>query len=116
MSRSKRTAFRAVPLATVAWTCGLALAAANPPHLSEPPPQDPTRLDNHQTLVRRLEGNPRTLNPLFRASGSEYAVLELLYDAPFVFDAQMRWQLNSAVAESYQESDDHLSATLVLKT
>jgi peptide/nickel transport system substrate-binding protein len=87
----------------------------NPPQLSEPPPADLARIDYEQTLIRRLEGNPNTLNPLFRGSDMEYALWELLYDAPFVFDSQMRWRVNEAVVEKYEESDDHRSATLVLK-
>ena len=87
----------------------------NPSQLNEPPPSDGAEIDYDQTLIRRLEGNPNTLNPLFRGSIYEYAVLELLYDAPFVFDEQMRWRVNEAVVERYEESDDHLTATLVLK-
>lgn len=87
----------------------------NPPQLNEAPPADMAEIDYDQTLIRRLEGNPNTLNPLFRGSAPEYAVLELLYDAPFVFDEQMRWMVNTAVVERYTESDDHLISTLVLK-
>lgn len=111
---------------SVAWVamlpvvpCQVVVAGAqvpvNPPHLSEPPPIDAGKIDYDQTLIRRLEGNPNTLNPLLRGSDPEYVVLELLYDAPFVFDAQMRWGVNEAVVERFEESDDHLQATLVLK-
>ena len=92
-----------------------AQSPVNPPQLSEPPPADSTGIDHDQTLIRRLEGNPNTLNPLFRGSAPEHAVLELLYDAPFVFDERMRWGTNDAVVERYEESGDHLTATLALK-
>ncbi|MFH0979968.1 MAG: ABC transporter substrate-binding protein, partial [Planctomycetota bacterium] len=87
----------------------------NPPQLSGPLPTQAADLDYDQTLIRRLEGNPNTLNPLLQGSGQEYAVLELLCDTPFVFDDQMRWGTNNTVVERFQESDDHLTATLVLK-
>ena len=98
-------------------TSGLTPAPApvNPPALREPPPANVAEIDYDQTLVRRLEGNPDTLNPLFRGSEPEFVLWELLYDAPFVFDAQMRWATNPAVVDQYRESDDHLTATLVLK-
>ena len=96
---------------TGAW----AQAPLNPPHLGESPPPDLEQIDYDQTLIRRLEGNPNTLNPLFRGSAPEYAVLELLYDAPFVFDNQMRWRVNEDVVERYEESADHLNTTLVLE-
>ena len=97
------------------WGPTVAPTPVNPPHLSEAPPADTTEIDYGQTLIRRLEGNPNTLNPLFRGSAPEYAVLELLYDAPFVFDEQMRWGINPAVVERYEESADHLTTTLELK-
>ena len=105
----------AVWLVVLSGSAAPAQSPVNPPQLSEPPPADGTGIDYDQTLIRRLEGNPNTLNPLFRGSAPEYTVLELLYDAPFVFDERMRWGTNDAVVERYEESGDHLTATLVLK-
>jgi len=106
-------------LAMLVVPCVVAAAGAqvpiNPPYLSEPPPADVERIDYDQTLIRRLEGNPNTLNPLLRGSDPEHVVLELLYDTPFVFDAQMRWHVNEAIVERFEESADHLRATVVLK-
>jgi peptide/nickel transport system substrate-binding protein len=39
----------------------------------------------------------------------------LLWDRPFLFDHQLEWMLNPAVAESYRESPDHMQAILTLK-
>ncbi|MFH0983341.1 MAG: hypothetical protein V2A79_17620, partial [Planctomycetota bacterium] len=52
-----------------------AQSPVNPPQLSGPLPTQAADLDYDQTLIRRLEGNPNTLNPLLQGSGQEYAVL-----------------------------------------
>ncbi|MCK4660752.1 MAG: hypothetical protein KAV82_14625 [Phycisphaerae bacterium] len=96
-------------------TGGQAQAPLNPPHLSEPPPQNLEQIDYSQTLVRRLAGNPDTLNPLLMQSAPESALLELLYDTPFVFGKRMDWGTNKVMVRDYRESDDHLTATLLLK-
>lgn len=88
----------------------------NPPSLFEPYPKDkPESVADDETLVRVLDGNPRSLNYLFTSSRYEQWVVGLLFEGPFMFDRNLEWFVNEHMVESYKESDNHLEATLTLK-
>ncbi len=99
-------------------TSGIATAAdafVNPPWLFERAPADSTKVDWDAELRLSLRGNPNTLNPVLMSSAVEERLKELLFDYPFIFDAKFRWSINPAMTESFVESGDHRSATLVMK-
>lgn len=87
----------------------------NPKSLFAPAPEDPAAIATDETLVRTLRGSPTTLNPIFFSSGVEGEVEDTLYDGLFTFDPNMQWRVNEAVVESYEESEDKLTATAVLR-
>lgn len=83
--------------------------------LFEPIPSDAGEVDWDATLLRRLRAEPTGLNPLLMFSAVDAEFEYLLWDRPFVIDEHLRWKLNPAVAVSYEESADHLSAVLELR-
>ncbi len=87
----------------------------NPPSLFEPAPADKSRIDYGAVLLRTLDGNPATLNPLFQSSMYESRVLELLFETLFTFNAELDWQVNQNVTESFEESPDRLTYTVRLR-
>jgi peptide/nickel transport system substrate-binding protein len=90
-------------------------AAVNPPTLNQPAPADGTGVDWDATVYRALQGNPHTLSPIFRSSLYEFYIAELLSPPLVVWDEQMRWRVHPDLVESYEESDDHTTATVKLK-
>jgi peptide/nickel transport system substrate-binding protein len=87
----------------------------NPPSVFEKIPEDSSGVDTNATLYLNLSGSPQNLNPIFASSGYEMRVGSVLYESPFTFDAEMNWKINTTWVERYEESPDHLSATLKLK-
>ncbi|MBI1387015.1 MAG: peptide ABC transporter substrate-binding protein [bacterium] len=87
----------------------------NPPEMYQAAPDDRSQVDTDGTLYLNLDGNPQNLNPIFASSMYEYMVNDLTFEGPFQFDAKMDWTLNKAWVDSYEESEDHLSAILKLK-
>mgnify|MGYP002623673109 FL=1 len=66
-------------------------------------------------LYCTLDGNPKSLNPLFGSSTYEFRMNGFLFDGPFTFDAEMRWKLNDSMVESLDISEDQKVWTLTLK-
>lgn len=87
----------------------------NPPALFEPAPEDASLVADNDVLYLNLDGSPQNLNPIFASSTYEFMVLDMLFESPFTFDGAMQWKLNGHWVESYEEADDHLSATLKIK-
>ncbi|HQH73328.1 MAG TPA: hypothetical protein PK360_14740, partial [bacterium] len=88
----------------------------NVPSLFEPAPGDLSKINTNDTLFLNLDGSPQTLNPIFMSSMYEFIVADLLFDSPFTFDSKMEWKINPDWVESFQESEDHLSFTVKLKS
>lgn len=88
----------------------------NPPSLTEPIPADkPDAVQENEILVRTLDGNPSSLNPIFSSSVYESHMSELLFDGLFSFDKDLKWFVNKEVVDSFEESPDHLVNTVKLK-
>lgn len=87
----------------------------NPPELFEPAPDDAALIASDETLYLNLDGAPQNLNPIFASSTYEFMVNDLTFDSLFTFDKTMQWNINPAFIESYEESDDHMTATVKLK-
>ncbi|MCI0651592.1 MAG: ABC transporter substrate-binding protein [Planctomycetes bacterium] len=69
-----------------------------------------------ETLYRVLDGNPRNMNAILASSTYEFNVNDALYDGIFTFDAEMRWRLNDVTVESFEESPDHLTYRVKLRS
>jgi peptide/nickel transport system substrate-binding protein len=87
----------------------------NPPAMSEPAPDDRAAIATAEVLYRNIDGNPGSLNPLFQSSTYEFYLSGVLFEGLFNFDAEMNWQVNDAVVESFHESDDHLAYTVKMR-
>lgn len=87
----------------------------NPDQMFEPVPEDLSQVSRDETFVRQLDGNPRNLNPVFSSSIQESIVSGLLFDSLFLFDDKMQWFVNESMVEHYEESEDHLVSTVVLR-
>ena len=87
----------------------------NPASLFEPLPEDPAAYNDDDTLYITLSANPNTMNPLFVSSAYDFIVVDALFASPFTFDADMEWQLNEEMVESFEESQDHTEAILKIK-
>ena len=85
----------------------------NPPIVFEEPPEDLSKIDTDHTLYLQLDGNPKTLNPIFVSSSYEMTVVGVLYEGLFTFDKDMIWQVNEEMVESFEESEDH--TTFIVK-
>jgi peptide/nickel transport system substrate-binding protein len=90
-------------------------APVNPASLFQPIPADLERVDARATLSCRIKAEPVHFNPILMFTAVDAQFDYLLWDRPFVLNAALEWELNGAVAERYEESEDHLSATLTLK-
>lgn len=87
----------------------------NPASLFEPPPADAAQIESNETLYRNCDASPRTLNPLFASSTSEFYMGEKLFTGPFTFNKDMEWEVNQDMTDSWEESTDHLQWTVHLK-
>ncbi len=87
----------------------------NPESLFDPAPEERSLIATDQTLYLNLDGSPQNLNPIFGSSQYEFTVTDLLFEQPFMFDNKMDWLVNPAWVDSYEESEDHFTATLKLK-
>ena len=96
-------------------TLAFADAEVNPPSLYQPLPADRSRVDTAATLLRRVRAEPSSLNPILMFNAVDAEFDYLIWDRPIVLDAALHWCLNPAVAESYEEAPDHLSAVLQLR-
>ncbi|MCA8961533.1 MAG: hypothetical protein KDC38_13505, partial [Planctomycetes bacterium] len=79
----------------------------NPADLFQSMPDDPSLIDTEATLLRNMDGNPASLNPLFGSSTYEFYLNALLFDGLFTFDKDMEWQINESMVEEFEESADH---------
>lgn len=89
--------------------------AVNPPELSQPAPSDRSLIDEEAVLRLCLRGNPTILSPIFATTAQDKRVRDLVFDAPFAYNGDMNWIVFDAMTESFEESADHLSATIKLR-
>ncbi len=88
----------------------------NPSSMFEPAPSDdPQAISSDDILYRTLEGNPNSLNPLFISSTFEFYIAGLTNDGPFGFKADLEFDVNEEMVESFEESADHKTYTIKLK-
>ncbi len=85
-------------------------------HVFEPIPANRSMIDEGATLRCRLRSEPSSFNPVLMFTAIDAQFDYLLWDRPFVLDENLKWSINSAVVESFECSDDHREATLVLKS
>ena len=89
----------------------------NPPFLSEPfPTENPELAEADATIIRRIDGNPTSLNPIFNLPWQDHYMHGLLFVNPFHRHASMEFEPNVAdgVVLSWEESDDHKTFTVEL--
>lgn len=87
----------------------------NPPFLFEPfPEEEPERAEDNATILRRIDANPTSLNPIFNLPWQDHYCHTLLFINPFRRLADMSWVTNSDVVLSSTESEDHRVFTLKL--
>lgn len=79
-------------------------------------PQDRSIIDDGATLRCRLKSEPSSFNPILMFTAIDAQFEYLIWDRPIVLDEKLEWTVNRAVVESFEFSDDHLQATLVLKS
>jgi len=88
----------------------------NPASLLQPAPREtPEVIDSEATLTLLLPGSPNSLNSIFQSSGYEMRLVELLSDELFIYDKKLDWHLNDAMVDSYELSEDLVTATVKLK-
>ncbi len=65
------------------------------------------------TVIRRLEGEPKTLNWVMITTAGENYIMLHLYDPLVYWDQNLEY--TNVLAESYEVSDDHLQITVHLR-
>lgn len=87
----------------------------NPERTFEPAPGDPSMVAQDDVLYRNIDGNPGSLNPLFQTSTYEFYLAGVLFEGLFTFDAQMNWQVNPNVVESFEAAADESEYIVKMK-
>ncbi len=64
-------------------------------------------------MIRRLEGEPKTLNWVMTTTAGENYIMLHLYDPLVYWDQNLEY--TNVLAESYEVSDDHLQITVHLR-
>ncbi len=86
----------------------------NPESLFEPVPVDESRIARGETLLRRLDAQPTSLNPLFYTSRVDNWLIECIFDGPFKVGRNMDWVVNDAMVKEWKKSPDGKVYTITL--